>query len=62
MNPLWKEFPDYDPHCLGWRMGGGEDYLASWRKYLRALSAEELAAYMAKEPAPEGWQDYYDSL
>jgi hypothetical protein len=62
MVPPWKEFPDYEPHCLGWRMNGGEDYLEAWRRFMRALSQEERAAYVANEPAHEGWQDYYDAL
>lgn len=59
MNPPWMEFPDYTPLCVGFRMGGGEDYMDSWWKFWRGLTDYEKDIFKKNNPAPEGWDCYY---
>jgi hypothetical protein len=55
MNPPWLEFPTYDPGCMGWRMGPGEDYLIRFQKWWIGLSPDQKQAFTAKHPTPKGW-------
>jgi len=59
INPPWIEFPDYKPGCMGFRMGGGEDYMDKWKSFLNSLSKKQKEEFKLKNPAPDGWEIYY---
>ncbi len=58
MVPPWCAF-NYHQRSMGWRMGGGEDYLLKWGKWFRALSQQEQQTYIAQYPEPEDWFEFY---
>lgn len=63
MLPPWEEMPHIPKWpSIGWRMGGGEDYLRDFRKWLRALPEEELANYVTAYPEPQGFIGLYAAI
>ncbi len=50
--PPWIEYPDYEPHCAGWRMGGGEWSLDNWKPYWQALTLGEKETILDRYPCP----------
>lgn len=58
MKPPWHVF-EYTQLSMGWRMGGGEDYLSQWEKWFTYLSQEEQHAYITQYPEPEDWFEFY---
>jgi len=58
----WFECPDYERTSMGWRMGGGEDYMIAFRNWLKALSENELARYRKENEEPDGWQGFYEYI
>ena len=62
MLPPWLEIPEYERFSLGWRMGGGEDYLCAFFDFYKSLSEEEREAYAQRYPEPEEWANYYKQL
>lgn len=58
--PLWLRYPSYSRCCLGWRMGGGEDYVTQFGRWFNALSGEEKGEYRRMFPEPKGWLGWYD--
>jgi len=59
-DPPWKAYPEYSRGCMGWRMGGGEDYMDQWLAWFRARTAEEKSAYAKENPPPSGWESFYE--
>lgn len=59
MKPPWAIFA-YPQTSMGWRMGGGEDYLLKWHKWFTHLSQEEQQAYVAQYSEPEDWFHFYE--
>jgi len=57
--PPWLRYPNIPITSAGWRMGDGEEYRQEWDDWLREQSAERLAAYQVKYPAPEDWGDVW---
>jgi len=55
MKPPWIEFPEYERGCMGWRMGGGEDYFDDFKKYIINMPKPEFAQYALKYPEPKEW-------
>ncbi len=58
--PPWVEFPTYERYCIGWRMGGGEDWLGLWHVFLEGLGddpAVRLAYLRRHAPAPMNWSE-----
>ena len=43
MQPPWEKF-DYHQYSLGWRMGGGEEYMDAWGTWFCHLNDEEQHA------------------
>jgi hypothetical protein len=62
MEPLWKRFPNYPKSSMGWRMGGGEDYLDEWRRWFVGLDPGTRETYIEQNPEPDGWEDFYQKL
>jgi hypothetical protein len=60
MEPPWARFPTFERYTIGWRMGSGESWMASWGEFLGGLdsSYEARLAYLrAHPPAPVSWAD-----
>jgi hypothetical protein len=58
--PPWVEFPEYERHTLGWRMGGGESWMIMWGIFLEKLGTDpavRLAYLQRHAPAPFTWAD-----
>ena len=58
--PPWEKFPTYERYTIGWRMGGGEDWLSYWYVFLETLapSFDVRLAYLKRHPpAPVNWSD-----
>lgn len=56
--PPWEKFPTYERYSLGWRMGGGEDWISLWSVYLEDLGRSysvRLAYLKRHRPAPVTW-------
>jgi hypothetical protein len=59
MKAPWQEYPDYKPHSMGFRMGGGEDYIQDWWKFWDGLKHTEKEKFVALNPPPsEEWKTY----
>ena len=58
-DPPWEVFPDYDWPSMGFRMGGGEDYIVQFGRWYGHATDAEVAAYKAEHPAPEGYETFF---
>jgi hypothetical protein len=61
----WERFPTYERYTIGWRMGGGEDWLSLWHVYLEDLDPAydfRLAYLRRHPPAPVTWADWVHSF
>ena len=56
--PPWRMY-DYWPTSMGWRMGGGEEYMIFWGIWSRRLDAEGRRAYRRRYRPPLYWFDFY---
>jgi len=59
--PPWTKYPDYERGTIGWRMGGGEDWLSYWDRFLADLDPayDVRLAYLKRHPpAPVSWSDH----
>ncbi len=52
--PPWARFPDYERHSIGWRMGGGEDWLGLWYLFVEQLPKDKAARLSLPQAAPSG--------
>lgn len=57
--PLWLQFPEMPRYSIGWRMGGGESYVAEFGGWWETLSPEAQRLYEARYPEPPDWQGWY---
>jgi hypothetical protein len=50
--PPWEQFPEYERHTIGWRMGTGEDWLGMWHVFLEQLdpAPDARLAYLRRHP------------
>lgn len=55
--PRWLAFPDYEPFCMGWRMGAGEDYKSDLHQWEEKLSPEAKKEYEAYFTPPKAWAE-----
>ena len=62
MEPPWRKYPEIPAGSIGWRMGYGEDYRWDFYDWFSFLPDDERAAYMAANPAPEGWRNLYKTI
>src|SRR4051812_10758487 len=48
--PPWEQFPTYERHTIGWRMGAGEDWMGLWRVFVEDLDPafEVRLAYLKR--------------
>ena len=58
----WQYFPEVKDDYMGWRMGAGEDYLIAFIHWFSTISATEQGDYIAANPEPSGWEDFYQGL
>lgn len=60
--PPWEEFPDYERHTIGWRMGSGESWLGFMGEFLDKhlpTDFETRLAYLQRHAkAPYTWSDW----
>ena len=63
-DPPWVVFPDYEGlSSMGFRMGGGEDYMVQFQRWYAAATDAEIDALKARHPAPDGhYADMYAQL
>jgi hypothetical protein len=60
--PPWLKFPNYERSCIGWRMGGGEDYWHSfWKEYCN-LDSKQQKWYRQDFPEPTSWTGIYNDM
>lgn len=61
LDPPWKA---YDIPCgsIGWRMDGGEDYMAEWFQFIEDLTLWERERYFAHHHPPEEWQEWLEEV
>lgn len=59
MKPPWIMYPDYERSSLGWRMGGGEDYLARFCGWFSSRAPEERVRFAETNVEPEDWWGFY---
>ncbi|AVW90573.1 hypothetical protein [Celeribacter baekdonensis] len=58
----WLQFPEYARSSMGWRMGGGEDYMFAFRTWFKALDRAAQRNYQHENEEPKGWNGFYDSF
>ena len=63
-DPPWIAFPDYAGlSSMGFRMGGGEDYMVQFQSWYAAATDAEISAFKARHPAPdEHYAEMYAQL
>ena len=59
MLPPWQECPDIPMFSIGWRMGGGEDYMHDFHDWFDELSEDVKQQYIANNPEPEDWEHWW---
>jgi hypothetical protein len=59
MKPPWKAYPHFERSDLGWRMGGGEDYLAKFEEWFSQLTPDEMTEFAKNHTEPETWLGFY---
>ena len=57
--PPWLAFPGIDREDMFWRMGEGEDHIASIGIYLEYCSESERVAWRASYPEPVDWKGWH---
>lgn len=62
MQPPWIAFPDYERHCMGWRMGPGDGYVEQWYRELKAMKDLIRKRYCYANDPPKEWEDVYDEF
>ncbi|MEM6693830.1 MAG: hypothetical protein AAF626_04115 [Pseudomonadota bacterium] len=60
--PPWVWKPDMPRESIGWRMGGGEDYLSALGGWIRDLQETDFIEYRRRFPEPEAWSGFYDEV
>ena len=61
--PPWLRYPKLSRHSMGWRMGGGEDYMAVWNTWHRFQNKANLTEYFRNfAPIPIEWADMVAAL
>ncbi|WP_270730721.1 hypothetical protein [Shimia sp. Alg240-R146] len=62
LEPPWKVF-DYPVGSMGWRMGGGDDYMTLFVPWFKALPDHTTRDYINANPPPDdGWRHWIDNL
>lgn len=58
ITPPWITFPNIQRYSIGWRMGGGKDFITYWSLWMESLNRDQLADYLLKyKPLPFEWLD-----
>lgn len=63
--PPWEEFPHYERHTIGWRMGSGESWLGFCHLFLDNLPKDfdtRLAYLQRHAKAPHTWSDWVHDI
>lgn len=63
-SPPWIKFPEFGkggPGDLGFRMGGGQDYIDEWRDWFAGMSKKNRTRYLTLFQVPEYWSDWLSS-
>jgi hypothetical protein len=56
--PPWRMYA-YWPTSMGWRMGGGEEYIMFWGIWHERLDREKKREYRRRYRAPIHWFDFF---
>jgi len=61
--PPWIAFPDYPQHSMGFRMGGGQDYMIQFRNwYDKTADNGETSRFKNKFPEPDNYKGFYAKI
>lgn len=58
--PPWLAYPEIERYSIGWRMGGGEDYIGKWHRWYQKLSPQKSADYQELFPEPPTWKGFWN--
>ncbi len=58
--PPWLAYPEIERHSIGWRMGGGEDYMGKWHRWYQKLPAKKSDEYRQLFPEPPTWKGFWN--
>lgn len=61
LDPPWKAL-DIPCYSIGWRMGGGEDYMTDWFHFIEGLNSWEKELYFAHHLPPDDWKEWLDEV
>ena len=59
----WVVFPNIkSQYGIGWRMGGGEDFMVQFQTWYKSASKGERRDFQSKWPEPSGFETFYENL
>lgn len=61
LDPPWKAL-DIPCYSMGWRMGGGEDYMTDWFQFIEGLDSWEKELYFAHHIPPDDWKEWLEEV
>lgn len=61
LDPPWEAL-DIPCGSVGWRMGGGEDYMRDWFEFQEGLNSWEKELYFAHHIPPDDWKEWLREL
>lgn len=59
MLPPWEACPDIPMFSIGWRMGGGEDYMHAFSDWFSDLDTKTKNSYIENNPEPSTWKHWW---
>jgi hypothetical protein len=60
--PPWVAFPEYERFSMGFRMGGGEDYICQFRDWYYSALRKDIDEYQRRNPEPEHYSGFYSDF
>lgn len=57
LDPPWHALP-ITAGSMGWRMGGGEDYMTEWCEFWEHLTTTQQAIYFEYHRVPQDWKNW----
>lgn len=58
--PPWLAYPEIERYSIGWRMGGGEDYMGKWDRWYQKLPDKKSEEYRRLFPEPPTWKGFWN--
>lgn len=61
--PPWLKYPDCPRLSIGWRMGGGEQYMNDWSFFVDGMDRQQFTSYISRyAPIPKEWRDLVEDV